>query len=217
MAICDGNYKFLWVDIGGYGAEGDSNVFAHSPLGKRILQNKLELPEDANVGNEKLPHYFLGDTAFPFTERIMKPYSHKQPSKVTEAEAVFNYRLSRARRCIENTFGILCSKWLCLQRTMYCSPDRAQKIVMACCVLHNLLLNKGKDTYCPSSNAYYYDTSGKLVEGQWRQRKFKVFTPLSNTVGRICDAPKKIRNYLKDYFNSPQGSLKWQKKSLFLV
>lgn len=60
-----------------------------------------------------MPYYFIGDDAFPLLKRMIKPYKPKRRERLDDEEEVFNYRLSRARRCIENAFGILTIKWGC--------------------------------------------------------------------------------------------------------
>ncbi|KAL3246150.1 hypothetical protein MRX96_057886 [Rhipicephalus microplus] len=66
------------------------------------------------MGNEgPLPYVFVGDEAFPLKEYVMRPYArrtlHEDDDKSYERR-VFNYRMSRARRTIENTFGILAQR-----------------------------------------------------------------------------------------------------------
>ena len=61
-------------------------------------------------------------------------------------ERVFNYRLSRARRCVENAFGILANCWGCLLTTLLQEePQTVEIIVNACITLHNMLRTAGAD------------------------------------------------------------------------
>ena len=121
------------------------------------------------------------------------------------------FRLSRARRCVENSFGILTARWVCLARTLFAKPDRAQAIVAACCALHNFMLTEHKDDYSPPGFADYFDAEGNLVEGKWRKKDFEV-EPVTykENHGRPPTAAVKNRDTLCEYFNSPTGSLAWQ-------
>ena len=55
------------------------------------------------------PLVMIGDEAFPLKEWLLRPYSGRYAT--TEAKRVFNYRLSHARRTIENTFGIITARY----------------------------------------------------------------------------------------------------------
>lgn len=217
MAIVDADYRFMHVNIGGYGSEGDGSCFRRSDIGAKILDNTLPLPVETPIGSMKVPFFFVADDAFALGMRIMKPYCPSKGKQLTEQQRIFNYRLSRARRCVENAFGILSGKWLCLSRTMFCTPDRAQKIVSACCVLHNYLLKNSKETYCPISYADYYNENNELVEGSWRRNQSDPLCPLQrNSKGRLSDDAKIIRDHLRDYVNSSQGEVAWQRAAVFL-
>jgi hypothetical protein len=54
-----------------------------------------------------IPYVLVADDAFPLTSYLMKPYAGKLTKG--SAKSVFNYRLSRARRIVENAFGLLSS------------------------------------------------------------------------------------------------------------
>ena len=118
------------------------------PWGKKIFEGSLPFPDDKVVGNYVLPNFFIGDDAFPL-------------------QKIFNYRLSRARRCVENAFGIMSSKFYCLSRKTFCSPEKSQKITTACCYLHNFLLNNFRNDYCPPNYEDRYDERGNLILGDY--------------------------------------------------
>ena len=112
MAVVDAEYKFLYVDVGAIGSESDGGVFAKSELTKLLQEHGMNLPPPDKLPNapEDSPpahYFFVGDDAFPLRHYMMKPY----PSRgLTHDERIFNYRLSRARRTVENAFGILANR-----------------------------------------------------------------------------------------------------------
>lgn len=218
MGVADANYRFLYVDVGAYGSEGDASVFGRSEFGQSVIQNTIQLPENTMIGSTSLPFTFVADDAFPLSERIMKPYSPPRGRRLSDEEKIFNYRLSRARRVVENAFGILTAKFVCLRRTLFCSPERAQKIVSACCILHNYFLNNTRNSYCPAYLVDRYDANGILIEGDWR-KDVNGMTHLQNVPQsqmRPGEPPKRNRELLKQFVNSPEGSLPWQRQAVFL-
>lgn len=54
------------------------------------------------------------------------------------------FRLSRARRTIENCFGIMASKWRILLKSIETSPAVADTIVQAICVLYNFDIDESR-------------------------------------------------------------------------
>lgn len=64
------------------------------------LPDLCQLPNDD--GN-MFPYMFVGDEGFPLRTYLMRPYSGR--SLDSDKKRIYNYRLSRARRVIENCFG----------------------------------------------------------------------------------------------------------------
>ncbi|CAJ1081155.1 protein ALP1-like [Xyrichtys novacula] len=67
---------------------------------------------------------------------LLRPYSGR---RLPENTRVFNYRLSRAHRVVENTFGILTQRWRVYTGRLQVGPETADSIVRATCILHNML------------------------------------------------------------------------------
>lgn len=131
MGLVDANYRFISIDFGARGSDGDANGFSRSELGHMIKTDDplLHLP---SVGDIQLPYYLIGDDAFPLMKRLMKPYKPSKREPLTSEEVICNYRISRARRCVENAFEILVAKWACVGKTFHCKPEHAKNIVAAC-------------------------------------------------------------------------------------
>lgn len=56
-------------------------------------------------GGQQMPYVFVGDEAFPLKPYLLRPFPGRQLD--CDRKRVYNYRLSRCRRIIENTFGRL--------------------------------------------------------------------------------------------------------------
>lgn len=63
---------------------------------------------------------------------------------------MFNYRLSRTRRTVENAFGIMANRFRVFLSTIPFSVEKVELITYACCILHNFLLKKKVQWYIPS-------------------------------------------------------------------
>lgn len=70
----------------------------------------------------------------------MTPYSNPSPGSYQE---IFNNKHVKTRVVIENTFGRLKNRWRCCinYRALHYKPTKCAKIIMACCVLHNLAID----------------------------------------------------------------------------
>ncbi|VEN44604.1 unnamed protein product [Callosobruchus maculatus] len=108
MALVDANYKIIIADVGAFGKNSDGGIFSNSVMGKALINGNLSIPPNKPLPgtNITLPHVIVGDEAFPLHKHVMRPYPGTQ-TRHDESKAIFNYRLSRARRLSENMFGIL--------------------------------------------------------------------------------------------------------------
>ncbi|XP_036346244.1 protein ALP1-like [Rhagoletis pomonella] len=200
LACCDANYTFTCIDIGAYGSQSDGGVLCNSSFGRRLFNNQLDLPEDDILLHSTLrfPHFFVGDAAFPLKSYIMRPYPGIRLSPDRE---LFNKRLSRARRVIENAFGIMTARWRILLSPLQMHPTSAESVVKATVLLHNFLkMHDG--TYCPPEFVDQYQ-GDNIVGGLWRQ---EITTPLRGT-GRLmannaARSAFNLRDQLKDYITA---------------
>ncbi|KAB0805346.1 hypothetical protein PPYR_02316 [Photinus pyralis] len=145
MAVVDYNYCFTYINIGCNGRQSDGGVFLNSLLCD-ALENDL-LPADG---------FIVGDDAFPLKKYLMKPYSR---ISLTKGQKIFNYRLSRARRIVENAFGILVSRFRVFEKPMSCLPSTVDKIIRTCCALHNWLRITSASNYMPRGSIDEEDIS----------------------------------------------------------
>ena len=86
-----------------------------------------------------MPFVFVADVAFGLSQHILRPYAGKC---LYQKKRIFNYRLSRARRLIECSFGILANKWRIFHVPLNVDLSLAEDIIKVCCVLHNFVRDR---------------------------------------------------------------------------
>ncbi|CAK1588656.1 unnamed protein product [Parnassius mnemosyne] len=134
LALVDADYNFIFVDCGYKGRISGGGVYRNTEFYKKLCRSELNLsqPDFLPLKEEKTPYVFGADSAFVLTVDIMKPYpgNHNKGTK----ERVFNYRLSRARRMVENAFGILSSVFRVLRKPILLQLNKVTDIlvVMTC-------------------------------------------------------------------------------------
>lgn len=258
LATCDANYKFTTVDIGGYGKQSDGGIFLKCGLGKALQEGKLtknsliwcsatirhftgSLPIPDKVALEgttiSQPCTFVGDDAFALSEFMMKPYPEK--GLKDRKKRIFNYRLSRARRIIENVFGIMASRFRIYKRSLIADPDNVVLVIQgtksvaphtndriflwfytyvlsifaATTVLHNFL--RTEEESMPADNRRYcppgYADRDDENTGEWRfEGASNSLQQLQvNTHNNYTKAAKRMRDNLADYFVN-SGKVNWQ-------
>lgn len=182
LAVTDADGMLLSMDVGDYGRNSDGRVMANSNFGRALKNGNLDLPEPTPIAgdNQPIPYYFVTDEAFPMSKNLLKPYSKK--TLTTNSRRIFNSRLSRCRKSVECSFGMLASKFGVLNTLIRCTPDKVDTLVQAMCVLHNAIREcDGKFTKPQYDNVIDSDSIVRLPR-------------LPQTTGSL------MRDYLSIYF-----------------
>lgn len=137
LALVDANYSFIYINVGTNGRVSNGGVYDDCDFSIALNQTTLNIPDDKPLPGMLIPvpHVILADAAFPL-QRHMKPYHIRN---MTAEQRIFNSRLSRGRRVVENAFGILANRFRVLLQPINLSRDKVVLITQACCALHNFL------------------------------------------------------------------------------
>lgn len=198
LAMCDANYCFTYINVGSCGTNSDSQVFKDSNLFSKLIRNEVELPHPRPLDTNEttIPYMIVGDAAFGISRHVLRPYAR---NNMTHKKKIFNYRLSRARRYIESTFGIMSNKFEVFHRPLRTSLYNSIIIVKACCVLHN---------YIRTRDGYNINDSMTIVGLE--------DAPTNRTLNRSLNrSGDNLREIFANYFISPEGSVAWQDQYIY--
>ena len=158
----------------------------------------------------------FGDDAFPLRYNLIKPYSNKT---LDMRQIIANYRICHARRIIENSFGILASRFRIFRRPIIAQVETVESITKACVALHNYLMKRStsdENRYCPPGFVDFERNNG-VVRGAWRDE-------VANGTGfgelkrvgsnNFSKNAKEVREIFCDYVNSEAGKISWQINSV---
>lgn len=215
LAVCDAHYTFTFTDIGGYGSVNDSSIFNNTDIFRAAESGALDFPDAEQLdgfADDVIPYFFVGDEAFALQTWMQRPYPDKN---LLEANRIFNYRLSRARRIIENSFGILVARCRIYHRPIQTSVETAENIVQATVCLHNYLRQTNTASHCPSSFLDSEDSTGQIQPGEATNAaqcgSNGALKPLASPRGaRHPKDAMKTCEILKEYVNSDCGSVSLQ-------
>lgn len=215
MALADADLKFIYIDVGTNGRVSDGGVWAKCGLSRALEHDTLHIPPPKELPGRQLPvpYAVVADEAFGLKPWVMRPYPRAQLEKKKQ---IFNYRLSRARRCVENVFGVLASRFRVFHQPIPLEPSKAIAITKAACVLHNYLRTGSltRYTYTPASLVDQEDTeTGQIICGAWRQEP-ECLQPIAASSDRNPTLQaKEVREEYCSYFNT-NGAVSWQENSI---
>ena len=215
LAVCDAKYCFTFVDIGDYGSLNDASILSETAFGQAFENSptNFNVPCPTLHGTETLPYVLIGDDIFPLKPWLMKPFPGKG---LSEPQKVYNYRLSRGRRTIENTFGILAARWRIFRTPIKANVDLVENIAKAAVCLHNYLRLTENAGYIPTGFIDQEDSTGNIMPGDWRNEVYAADSGLCglNRIGgnRYTFDAGDTRQAFKNYFNSADGEAEcpWQ-------
>lgn len=208
FALVSATYEILYIDLGTEGRISDSGIWSCCALQNHLRRGSLNLPQPAPLPNTSmaLPYHFVGDDAFPLGEHLMKPYAHRS---LTNKQCIFNYRLSRARRTVENVFGIMATRFRVLHTEIRVKLTTVKKVVSAICILHNILNRRNASVYLNTGSVDQENCNFDMIPGDWRSRE-TLHAVRQGHARNASDVAKLQRDTVCDYFNSPRGSVPWQ-------
>lgn len=175
-------------------------IFQKSLIGQYIRYQKFEIPNHKVLPNSNIlaPHVFLGDEAFPLLTNLLKPY-RRSDAALNKSKAIFNYRLSRARRLVENSFGILSNRFRIFNTEINLKPATIENMIVSACIIHNFLIETGvtllTDDETNQDNSFVRDID-----------------PTDNGENFENDAIQ-VRHTFKNYVNGA-GAVDWQNNML---
>lgn len=209
LAIADASYRFLLVDFGTNGRNSDGGVLQNTKFYEKLKNNQLSIPEpnDLTENFKKVPYVFVADDAFPLTKNIMKPFRQVQLDSADKE--IYNYRISRARHVVENSFGILAARFRIFHTQINLEPENIIKVVKATCALHNFLIAQQPTNYAPPSTIYQENCDGTIANQGLDSSESNMIPLQRLNQGNIVTGAKRIRNGYTSYFVN-EGKLSWQ-------
>lgn len=188
IAICDATGKATWIASGFPGRMSDSGAFKGTDLYKKISQHGVMPQTSRTINGVKVPFTILGDSGFALESWLLKPFTYH--SALSQNQKIFNYRLSRARRTVENMFGRVKLRWRRLLRGLDVQYERTHKVINVAFALHNI---------CETNGLVVNPTPDEVQENQLLESRF----PQPNAVSsRENYNGGMIREKLMEYFAS---------------
>lgn len=94
------------------GRNSNGGIFRVSAFGRWLESANNNIPTASRLIHDEsenvFPYYFVSDNAFPLRCNVMRPYPERN---ITDKKKIFNYRLSRGRKTIECSFGMMTQKF----------------------------------------------------------------------------------------------------------
>lgn len=135
LGVCAPDMQFIYILPGWEGSAHDGHVLRDAIS----RPNGLRVPED---------QYYLVDAGYTNARGFLAPYRGQRyhlggwtpQNPPRSAEEYYNMRHARARNIVERSFGRLKGQWTILRSPSFFPMKTQCRIIMACALLHNLIL-----------------------------------------------------------------------------
>lgn len=134
MAVAGPDYECLYADVGTNGRISDGGVWNKCRFAQCIENGEISLspqkclPFGITGISVEITHVFVGDDAFALKRYMMKLYPQHG---LSEDKRIYNNRHSRARRDLENLFGIVANRWRVFHTVLMLPPETIEILVLA--------------------------------------------------------------------------------------
>lgn len=138
LGVVDSNLKFTYLNVGAPGRCNDASVYNRCTLGE-LVRDPIYARNYLTVNNINIQAHLIGDSAFPLSQRLMKPFPERV--NMPQAQRYFNYRLSHCRSTIERAFGHVKNRFRSLHKKLEYDLDHTKSIIKAAFILHNICVD----------------------------------------------------------------------------
>ncbi|XWS56545.1 hypothetical protein CRYUN_Cryun09bG0094500 [Craigia yunnanensis] len=157
QAVVDPEMRFRDVIAGWPGSLSDaivlwnSGFFKLSEEGNRLNGKNLNISEGTEIRE-----YIIGDPGFPLLPWLFTPYQGKG---LSELQIEFNKRHAATRMVAQMALARLKEMWRIIHGVMW-MPDknRLPRIVLVCCLLHNILIDLEDEVLDDMPLSHHHDT-----------------------------------------------------------
>ena len=111
--------------------------------------------------------------------------------------------MSTARRVVENAFGMWANRFRVFLTTINLKPSTVEKLVLASCIIHNLLRDYNPTNYSLPEH------EPSVLEGDWTRDRLDGLEPGPRQA--VSGPAKAVRTYLTEYYNGRGNRLPWQR------
>ncbi|KAI3959791.1 hypothetical protein MKW98_029828 [Papaver atlanticum] len=159
QAIVDPDMRFRDIVTGWPGSVNESSALRSSGFfnlcekGNRLSGKKIQLCK----GSE-LREYIIGDVGFPLLPWLVTPYPGKH---LSESKSEFNKRHFATRMVAQRALARLKEMWGILQGTIWRDTNRFPRIILVCCLLHNIVIDMEDEVQDEMPLTHHHDPGYK--------------------------------------------------------